>query len=131
MFKGAHLIESLIPYAFLLVGLVYILAVVYCMHIIDDLGRKPLLVYSMLIMLLNFAFLLVIIYLKVTERNMFCKKNFRKNFIFKFKTLKIKKFDGIVSYLFIFWMTVFLTCHAIGLGLFDFKTNIDDTFCLR
>ena len=59
IFAGARISEQDIQYAILYMGVVNVIATIVCAMLIDKLGRKPLLVGSMAIMLTNFLFLTV------------------------------------------------------------------------
>ena len=65
IFAGAGIPEHDIQYAILSTGVVNVIATIVCAMLIDKLGRKPLLVGSMAIMLANFLFLTVFLSLQV------------------------------------------------------------------
>lgn len=67
IFKDAGIPGDYIQYAILLTGLVNILATIFCIPLIDKLGRKPLLVYPMAIMLVDFVLLTLFLALKVKK----------------------------------------------------------------
>jgi hypothetical protein len=67
IFAGAGIPEHNIQYAILSTGIVNVFATIVCVSLIDKLGRKPLLVSSMFIMLVDF--ILLTIFLSLQARN--------------------------------------------------------------
>ena len=57
IFAAARIPSDYIQYAIVATGFVNVLATVACMPLIDRLGRKPLLVYPMLLMIVDFGLL--------------------------------------------------------------------------
>ena len=65
IFKDAGIPSNYIQYAILSTGLVNFFATILCVPLIDKLGRKPLLVYPMVIMIVDFIALTVFLIFKV------------------------------------------------------------------
>ena len=65
IFKEAGIADEFIQYAILLTGVVNILATFVCIPLIEKLGRKPLLVYPMIVMIVDFVLLTLCLVLKV------------------------------------------------------------------
>ena len=57
IFKNAGIEQDFIQYAVLLTGIVNFLTTVLCTFLIDRLGRKPLLVFPMIVIIINFILL--------------------------------------------------------------------------
>ncbi len=59
IFTSARIPAEYIEYAIVATGLVNVVATIGCIPLIDRLGRKPLLVWPMLLMIVDFALLTV------------------------------------------------------------------------
>ena len=90
IFKGANIPDDYIQYAIASTGIVNVLTTLICVKLIDRLGRKPLLVFPMIIMILDFIALTVF--------------------------LAMKDQVPIFSYLSIACFVIFVICFAVGLG---------------
>lgn len=77
IFKDASISVDNIQYAILMTGVVNILATFVCIPLIERLGRKPLLVYPMAVMLVDFILLTALLALKVKDPIIF-KRHFVK-----------------------------------------------------
>ena len=93
IFADARVPSDYIQYAIVLTGLVNLLATFGCMPLLDKLGRKPLLVYPMALILVDFALLTV--------------------------CLNVRGSD-VASYLSIACIIIFIVCYAVGLGPIPF-----------
>ena len=67
IFKDAGIEEDLIQYAILLTGLVNLITTIFCVPLIDKLGRKPLLVIPMITMVIDFILLVIFLALQVNS----------------------------------------------------------------
>jgi len=65
IFKDAGIAPENIQYAILMTGVVNILATFVCIPLIEKLGRRPLLIYPMFVMLVDFVLLTSFLALKV------------------------------------------------------------------
>jgi MFS family permease len=59
IFKDAGLAENQIQYAILTTGIVNVLTTIICVPLIDRLGRKPLLIYPMVVITFDFMLLTI------------------------------------------------------------------------
>lgn len=66
IFKNAGVISEHIQYAIFLTGAVNVLMTIVCVPLIDRLGRKPLLVYPMLMIIVDFIALTVFLNFQVS-----------------------------------------------------------------
>ena len=66
IFKDAGISAENIQYAILSTGIVNVITTVICVPLIDKLGRKPLLIYPMIFMIIDFIALILLLTLKVT-----------------------------------------------------------------
>jgi hypothetical protein len=94
IFRRAAIQDEHIQYAVFATGLINVVCTVVCVPLIDKLGRKPLLVYPMLVIIVDF--LLLTAFLVLQPRGM------------------------IFSYLSIVCIIVFIVCFALGLGPIPF-----------
>ncbi|RNA35918.1 solute carrier family facilitated glucose transporter member 1-like [Brachionus plicatilis] len=94
IFRNASIQESDIQYAVFLTGFINVICTIVCVPLIDRLGRKPLLVYPMIVII--FDFILLTIFLTLQDKGM------------------------IFSYLSIVCIIVFIMCFAVGLGPIPF-----------
>jgi len=95
IFRDAAIQNEHIQYAVFATGFINVIMTLVCIPLIDRLGRKPLLVYPMIIIILDFLLLTVFLYYQTPE-----------NIIF--------------SYLSIVCIIVFIMCFAVGLGPIPF-----------
>ena len=65
IFRNASIQESDIQYAVFLTGFINVLCTIVCVPLIDRLGRKPLLVYPMIVIIIDFILLTVFLNLQV------------------------------------------------------------------
>lgn len=65
IFRNASIQESDIQYAVFLTGFINVICTIVCVPLIDRLGRKPLLVYPMIIIIIDFILLTVFLNLQV------------------------------------------------------------------
>jgi MFS family permease len=86
IFKNAQLAEDLIQYAILSTGLVNVLATLISIPLIEKLGRRPLVIYPVAIMIINFVSLVLLLNFKV--RFMFIIYNFQAVFIMIYLNLR-------------------------------------------
>ncbi|CAF0953345.1 unnamed protein product [Brachionus calyciflorus] len=94
IFRRASILDEHIQYAVFLTGLINVITTIICVPLIDRLGRKPLLVYPMIVIILDFILLTVF--------------------------LALQSRGPIYSYLSIVCIIVFIMCFAIGLGPIPF-----------
>ncbi len=59
IFSNAGIASNMIQYAILATGVVNVLTTIICVPLIDKLGRKPLLVFPMIVMSIDFVLLTV------------------------------------------------------------------------
>jgi sugar porter (SP) family MFS transporter len=97
IFKGAKIAEDQIQYAIVLTGLINVILTIVCVPLVDRLGRKPLLVYPMILIILDFILLTVFLNLNKTSTE-----------------------NQIYPFLSIVCIIVFIMCFAIGLGPIPF-----------
>lgn len=67
IFKDAGISSDNIQYAILSTGLVNVLTTIVCVPLIDKLGRKPLLVFPMIFILVDFVCLILFLQFKVSH----------------------------------------------------------------
>lgn len=65
IFKSAGIQDHYIQYAIFATGFVNVIATIICVPLIDKLGRKPLLLYPIVLMILNFICLTVFLSIQV------------------------------------------------------------------
>lgn len=65
IFKDAGISDEYIQYAILSTGVVNVLTTIVCVPLIDKLGRKPLLIYPMVFMIIDFVCLILLLTFKV------------------------------------------------------------------
>ena len=65
IFKGAGIGSENIQYAVALTGIVNVIMTIICVPLIDRLGRKPLLVYPMILIVINFILMTVFLHYQV------------------------------------------------------------------
>lgn len=94
IFRRAAIKGDEIQYAVFATGLINVILTIVCVPLIDRLGRKPLLVYPMILIIIDFILLTIFM-------------------IFQSESL-------IFSYLSIVCIIVFIMCFAIGLGPIPF-----------
>ncbi|CAF0876193.1 unnamed protein product [Brachionus calyciflorus] len=92
IFKNAGISGDMIQYAVLSTGVVNFLSTILCTMLIDKLGRKPLLLYPMILIIIDFILLTIFLYIK----------------------------GPVFSYLSIVCIMVFIVCFAVGLGPIPF-----------
>lgn len=88
---------------------------IICVPLIDKLGRKPLLIYPMIFMLLDFVCLILLLTFKVNYTNIYL---IGINLIRQFENLK--ETNQLLSYLSIVCIMLFVMSFAIGLGPIPF-----------
>ena len=69
IFKDAGISAENIQYAILSTGIVNVITTVICVPLIDKLGRKPLLIYPMAFMIIDFMALIFLLKFKVNKKN--------------------------------------------------------------
>lgn len=94
IFKNAGIKDEHIQYAVFATGLINVISTIAVVPLIDRLGRKPLLTYPMIAIIIDFVILTFL--------------------------LKYKDSSPIVSYLSIAFIVLFITCFAVGLGPIPF-----------
>lgn len=94
IFLSAKIEPLQIQYAVVLTGIVNVCSTLIVVPLIDKLGRKPLLVYPMALMIIDFIALTILL-------------------VFKEKSI-------ILSYLSIVCIIIFILCFAVGLGPIPF-----------
>lgn len=94
IFKNAGILQHEIQYAVLLTGIINVIVTIAVIPLIDRLGRKPLLVFPMLIIIVDFIALTVFLVLQDKSK--------------------------IFSYLSIACIILFIVCFAVGLGPIPF-----------
>lgn len=94
IFRTAAIQNEHIQYAVFATGFINVVMTLVCIPLIDRLGRKPLLVYPMIIIIFDFLLLTVFLY--------------------------YQKQGIIFSYLSIVCIIVFIMCFAVGLGPIPF-----------
>ena len=94
IFRKAGIKGPMIQYAIFSTGFVNVIMTLVCIPLIDRLGRKPLLVYPMIIVIIDFIALTAFLLLQSQE--------------------------AIFSYLSILCIIIFIMCFAIGLGPIPF-----------
>ncbi|RNA44260.1 Solute carrier family facilitated glucose transporter member 5 [Brachionus plicatilis] len=94
IFRNSGIEDNYIQYAVLSTGVVNFITTIICVLIIDRLGRKPLLVFPMAVIVVNFILLTTFL-------------EFQEN-------------GKIFSYLSIVCVIIFIICFAIGLGPIPF-----------
>lgn len=67
IFKDAGISAANIQYAILSTGIVNVITTVICVPLIDKLGRKPLLIYPMAFMIIDFMALIFLLKFKVNK----------------------------------------------------------------
>ena len=90
IFRNANIKDEFIQYAVFSTGFINVIMTIVCVPLIDRLGRKPLLVYPMILIVVDFILLTVF--------------------------LKLQSTNQIYSYLSIACIIVFIMCFAVGLG---------------
>ena len=65
IFKGAGIGPENIQYAVALTGIVNVIMTIICVPLIDRLGRKPLLVYPMILIVIDFILMTVFLHYQV------------------------------------------------------------------
>ncbi|RNA27414.1 solute carrier family facilitated glucose transporter member 1-like [Brachionus plicatilis] len=90
IFKESGIENDYIQYAIFTTGLVNILATFVCVPLIDKLGRRPLLLVSLAVMIINYIFLVV--------------------------SLTLKKKYEIMSYISLVCILIFILSFAVSLG---------------
>lgn len=65
IFKDAGIVDEYIQYAILSTGVVNVITTIVCVFLIDKLGRKPLLIFPMAVILLDFVGLILSMQFKV------------------------------------------------------------------
>jgi sugar porter (SP) family MFS transporter len=95
IFKSAGIPDEFIQYAILSTGLVNVVMTFCSILLVDKLGRKPLLTFPMLLMILNFVALTACLALQSPER-------------------------PLLSYATVALVILFIVCFAIGLGPIPF-----------
>lgn len=108
IFKNSGIEVDFIQYAVLATGLVNFIATIVCTQLIDRLGRKPLLVFPMIIIIVNFILLTT-----------FLKFQSPDEVLIPFLNIKLEN-GRIFSYLSIVCIAIFIVCFAIGLGPIPF-----------
>ena len=94
IFEKVGIQKDEIQYAVFATGLINVICTIVCVPLIDKLGRKPLLVYPMLVIIVDFLLLTAILVLEL---------------------------DGMFySYLSIVCIIIFIICFAVGLGPIPF-----------
>lgn len=96
IFKDAKIPSEHIQYAVFATGFINVIMTLVCIPLIDKLGRKPLLVYPMIIIVLDFILLTI------------------------FLTLNKDGSSMTFSYLSIACIIIFIMCFAVGLGPIPF-----------
>lgn len=96
IFTNAKIPSENIQYAVFATGFINVIMTLVCIPLIDKLGRKPLLVYPMLIIVVDFILLTI------------------------FLTLNKDGKDITFSYLSIACIIIFIMCFAVGLGPIPF-----------
>lgn len=94
IFRRATIADEHIQYAIFATGFINVLCTIVVVPMIEKLGRKPLLVYPMCLMLIDFIFLTI--------------------------CLVLQESNVIFSYLSIFCIIIFICCFAVGLGPIPF-----------
>jgi predicted MFS family arabinose efflux permease len=102
IFRRAGIEDEHIQYAVFLTGFINVLATIVCVPLIDKLGRKPLLLFPMLVIIADF--ILMTVFLHLQTKGM------------------------IYSYLSIVCIIIFIICFAVGLGNSSFFFFF---FCLK
>ncbi|CAF0876174.1 unnamed protein product [Brachionus calyciflorus] len=108
IFKNSGIDANFIQYAVLATGLVNFIATIVCTQLIDRLGRKPLLVFPMIVIIVNFILLTT-----------FLKFQSPDEVLIPFLNIKLEN-GRIFSYLSIVCIAIFIVCFAIGLGPIPF-----------
>jgi predicted MFS family arabinose efflux permease len=96
MFEKAGIPEHLIPYANIGTGAINVIATIVSVSLIEKLGRRPLVIYPMALMVLVFGVLTALVQINESRNN---------------STL------GLISVVFIL---IFIVCFAVGLGPIPF-----------
>ena len=94
IFRRAAIQDEHIQYAVFATGLINVICTIVCVPLIDKLGRKPLLVYPMFVIIVDFLLLTAFLILQPN--------------------------DKIYSYLSIVCIIIFIVCFAVGLGPIPF-----------
>lgn len=94
IFATAGIEESNIQYAIIMTGLINVISTIIVVPLIDRLGRKPLLVYPMALIIIDFIVLTVLLIFKESSQ--------------------------IIAYLSIVCIIIFIICFAVGLGPIPF-----------
>lgn len=81
IFATAGIEDSNIQYAIIMTGLINVLSTIIVVPLIDRLGRKPLLVYPMILIIIDFIVLTVLLVFKVNNLLFLFKLNFNIYFI--------------------------------------------------
>jgi MFS family permease len=66
IFKGAGIGPENIQYAVAMTGIVNVIMTIICVPLIDRLGRKPLLVYPMVLIVINFILMTFFLHYQVS-----------------------------------------------------------------
>lgn len=73
IFKDAQIPHDYIQYAILSTGVVNVITTVICVPFIDKLGRKPLLIFPMIFMIIDLVCLTLLLTFKVTLKQTWAK----------------------------------------------------------
>jgi predicted MFS family arabinose efflux permease len=75
IFKSAGIASSEIQYAVFLTGFINVILTIICVPLVDKLGRKPLLVFPMILIIIDFILLTIFLNLKVSQQKQQKKNN--------------------------------------------------------